>query len=297
MRWLVIRGALGGCVAIGVAGCGTQVSPGGVAPLDASASSAGSSSGAGAASSGTSSGGVGGGDSGGAGEGGPGGVVGMGSQGSGDGGGTLPAEGGATGAGGAGDGGAGGLTTAQCNLLTTTLCTQGTQCVASTNEANCESQLQLEFGCGWSSGADYSVCFPNSQSLGCDSLFPDGGLTLPQTCLPPITATPLSDAQTKCYALVDALCSQSIQCLGLVATSLNVQNCEDDVTTNLESGFPCLLAGSAGAGYADCLAAIPNLACGNGGGGGDGGPEAGGTGLGMSVATVPSCANAITFTP
>ena len=179
----------------------------------------------------------------------------------------------------------------QCNLLTTTLCTSGPQCVAGINEGNCESQLNLEFGCGWATGGDFSSCFQNSQSVTCGNLYPDGGLTLPPTCLPPITAIPLSDAQTKCYALVDALCTQSIQCLGLAATSDVVQNCEDDVTTDLQDGLPCLLAATVGVGYAQCIAAIPNLSCADAGAGGDAG------GGGMSITTIPACASALTFAP
>jgi hypothetical protein len=173
---------------------------------------------------------------------------------------------------------------------------RGAQCASGTNPTNCQAELNIEFDCNLEAGADFSACLNDSQSLSCDALYPDGGLTAPQTCLPPITSTPISDAQTKCYSLVDALCSQSIQCLGKVATSGNVQNCEDDVTTDLQSGLPCLLATAVGPGYASCLAAIPTLACPSAGGG-DAGAAMGDAGGGPSMTTIPSCATALTFSP
>jgi len=272
MRLVMGRILIGGCAATALVGCGSEVSLGGSATPDAAA---------GASSGGPSSSG----SSGGAATGGM------------DAAGLGPAEGGLS----ALNGGDGGIAVAsamqQCTLLTTTLCTAGTQCVPGTNEGNCESQLNLEFGCAWATGGDFSGCFQNGQSLGCDNLYPDAGLTLPLTCVPAITPIPLSDAQTKCYALVDALCAQSIQCLGIAPTSDVVQNCEDDVTTDLQNGLPCLLAGAVGAGYAQCVAAIPSLSCGDAGTSGDAGTEAGGAGSAMSITTIPSCADAITFTP
>jgi hypothetical protein len=130
----------------------------------------------------------------------------------------------------------------------------------------------------------------------CGGLFPDGNLILPNACLPPIQATTLSDAQSKCYDLVDLLCTRSITCSGAPVTSLDVQNCEDDVTTNWDAttnlfdGIPCLLASSVGPGYAACAAAIPAAACVSAGAGGAGGS-------GSPMTTVPACANAIIFAP
>jgi hypothetical protein len=163
----------------------------------------------------------------------------------------------------------------------------------------CESQLSLEFGCDWAASADYGACLQEGAAQTCDALFPAGDLTLPDSCLPPITSTPLSDAQTKCYALVDALCAHSIQCLGRIITGSYLQDCEDDVTTNLQLGLPCLLAQSVGAGYAQCVASIPSLACSNAAaGGGTGGGTGGGAGnSGTALATIPACADAVTFAP
>ncbi len=181
----------------------------------------------------------------------------------------------------------------QCNLFTSTVCTRGAQCITGADEANCESQLNLEFDCNLTTGEDFSPCLQDVQSSTCDTLLPDGGLTMPQSCLPPITATPLSDAQSQCYALVDALCAQSIQCLGGAPSSGDVQNCEDDFTTDLQDGLPCLLATAVGPGYAQCLAAIPNAPCVSASG--DAGAEAGGGGSGMSA--IPACATALVFLP
>ncbi len=189
------------------------------------------------------------------------------------------------------------MATLQCGDLTAALCTSSTQCTAGSNEADCESQLGLEFGCPWASGVDYSSCVQDGRTLGCDALFPDGGLTLPASCLPPITATPLSDAQTQCYALVDALCAQSLACSGRAPTSLDVQNCEDDVTTDLQDGIPCLLASTVGSGYADCLAAIPSLACADAGSIADGGADTAAADGGTPITAIPSCAGAIGFAP
>lgn len=216
--------------------------------------------------------------------------------------GAADAQGGAAGESPAGDGsaasasaGAGGEAAAssavavgQCKQLTTTLCSRAVQCTTGTNEGNCESQLGLEFGCDWAAPADYSACEHDSQAPSCDAVFPSGDLTLPQACLPPITATPLSDAQTQCYALVDALCLHSIHCLGRIATNSYVQNCEDDVTTDLQQGIPCLLAQAVGAGYQQCIQGIASLPCNDASDAGDAGP---------SMATIPACAEALTFAP
>jgi hypothetical protein len=72
-----------------------------------------------------------------------------------------------------------------------------------------------------------------------------------------------------------------------------VQNCEDDFTTDLLDGLPCLLATAVGPGYAQCLAAIPNAPCVSASG--DAGAEAGGGGSGMSA--IPACATALVFSP
>lgn len=174
----------------------------------------------------------------------------------------------------------------RCKELTTTLCARGLECTTGTTPSICEAQLELEFGCDWAAPADYAACAEGSQSQSCDAVFPAGNLTLPAACLPPITATPLSDAQSKCYALVDTLCVRSIRCLGRVATAASVQDCEDDVTTDLQNGLPCLLAGTVGAGYASCVAAIAGLSC-----------DDASTGGGTPMASIPGCADAIAFTP
>ncbi|MGA7122653.1 MAG: hypothetical protein WBY94_21315 [Polyangiaceae bacterium] len=204
------------------------------------------------------------------------------------------------------------LAVQKCNLVTSTACTQTAQCFPGASEANCESQLELEFDCSLAAG-DFSSCMQDVQSAGCDSLLPDAGLTMPQSCLPPITTTPISDAQSKCYALVDALCTQSIQCMEFGGNMpLLVQNCEDDVTTDIEDGLPCLLATAVGPGYAPCLAAIPNLPCAvtgdaAGGGPGSAGMSTGtdtstgmvtstGTGMGLLEA-ISACPTALVFSP
>jgi hypothetical protein len=189
------------------------------------------------------------------------------------------------------------MATLQCDNLTSALCTSSTQCTTGTDVADCESQLGLEFGCPWASGVDYSSCLQDGRTLGCGALFPDGGLTLPASCLPPITATPLSDAQTQCYALVDALCAQSLACAGDAPTSLDVQNCEDDVTTDLPDGIPCLLASTVGSGYADCLAAISSLACTDAGSIAGAGADAAAADGSTPITAIPSCASAIGFAP
>jgi len=177
----------------------------------------------------------------------------------------------------------------QCASLATELCMSGVSCVAANQEFVCESQLKLELGCERAAGVNWAACAqvePNT----CSALFPAGALVLPDACLPPIQGIPLSDAQTKCYQLVDQLCTRSLECAGRAATSLDVQSCEDDVTTNLKDGIPCLLAASVGAGYAQCAAAIPTVPCVDLGAGG-----AGGSGAPMMQS--PACASAITFAP
>jgi hypothetical protein len=294
MRWGT-RTARAGGVAITLLGCGREILLGGPATEDAGSIA---SSGASPASVSATSGGAPDGSEGGA----------SGATGAGANAGTNDsgATGGPTADGGvpsaaAGDASVGPpvveMATLQCDDLTNTLCTSSTQCTTGTNVADCESQLGLEFGCPWATGVDYSSCVQDGRTLGCDALFPDGGLTLPASCLPPITATPLSDAQTRCYTLVDALCAQSLACSGYAPTSLDVQNCEDDVTTDLQDGIPCLLASTVGSGYADCLAAIPNLACADAGSIAGAGADAAASDGGAPVTAIPSCASAIGFAP
>ena len=211
-------------------------------------------------------------------------------------GGIAPEGGGVTttGANAGGEGGIAASSAAQsCNLFTATVCTRGAQCIAGADEANCESQLNREFDCDLATGEDFSPCLQDVQASTCGTLLPGGGLTVPQSCLPPITATPLSNAQSQCYALVDALCAQSIQCLGGAPSSGDVQNCEDDFTTDLQNGLPCLLATAVGPGYAQCLAAIPNSPC--AGASSDAGAEASAGGRGMTA--IPACATALVFSP
>lgn len=181
-----------------------------------------------------------------------------------------------------------------CQQVASTVCSREPQCVNGIQASDCEGQLSLEFDCDLAATATFSACLADSESAVCDALYPDGGLTPPQTCLPPITSTPLSDPQTKCYALVDALCAQTIQCGGLVATRGRIQDCEDDFTTDLEGGLPCLLAASVGPGYEACLGAIPMLPC---PGVGDAGAEPDEGGGATSTTTLPACANALVFSP
>ncbi len=217
-------------------------------------------------------------------------------------GGSAPGGGNVSGPGGAGGnvGGVGGgidnASMQQCEQLTTDLCTSAAGCIIYSLAGNCETQLKLEFGCGRPSPIDFVSCRHDTQAAAttCGGLFPDGNLILPSACFPPIQATALSDAQTKCYELVDMLCTRSITCSGATVTSIDLQNCEDDVTTDWDAtttsfdGIPCLLASSVGPGYAQCAAAIPTTACVNPGAGGAGGG-------GSPMTTVPSCANAIVF--
>jgi hypothetical protein len=181
-------------------------------------------------------------------------------------------------------GGAGGDPTATaaelCDQLTTSLCARSVECVATGAAAICESQLRLEFGCDRAAGADFLACLADARAVACDALLPAGGLTLPPACLAPITAIPLNEAQVQCYALVDQLCARGIQCAGRIPSSADVQDCEDDVTTNHSDGIPCLLATRVGPGYAPCAAAIPTLPC-----------EGGGMGA------IPSCGDALIFAP
>jgi hypothetical protein len=291
MRWGT-RTARAGGVAIALLGCGREILLGGPATEDAgSMASSGAAAASGAAASG--------GEPSVSGAGGGAGIaVNAGASGRGaSGAGTADAGVPAVATGDASVGSAVEMATLQCDALTTALCASSTQCTVGTNEADCTSQLGLEFGCPWASGVDYSSCVQDGQTWGCDALFPDGGLTLPGSCLPPITATPLSDAQTKCYALVDALCAQSLACAGEPPASLDMQNCEDDVTTDLQDGIPCLLASTVGGGYADCLAAIPSLACADGGSIADAGTDAAEADAGAPITTIPSCASAIGFSP
>jgi hypothetical protein len=294
MRW-VTRTARAGGVAIALLGCGREILLGGPATEDAGSIASG---GAGAASGSQPTS---------VSEGGAGGATGAGANGAtSDSGATDAVTSGGTADGGvplaaAGDASVGPpvveMATLQCDNLTSALCTSSTQCTTGTDVADCESQLGLEFGCPWASGVDYSTCLQDGRTLGCGVLFPDGGLTLPASCLPPITATPLSDAQTKCYALVDALCAQSLACSGSFPTSLDVQNCEDDVTTDLQDGIPCLLASTVGSGYADCLAAIPSLACADAGPIADAATDAEAADASTPLMAIPSCASAIGFAP
>jgi hypothetical protein len=186
----------------------------------------------------------------------------------------------------------------QCVQLATSACMDTAGCIRTNPATNCVKELELELGCGQSSPLDFGACLQDTQAaaLTCGGLFPDGSLTLPSACFPPIQATPLSEAQSKCYDLVDLLCTRSLTCSGTPVTSAGVQSCEDDVTTSwdpttgLFAGIPCLLASSVGPGYAQCAAAIPNAACVNPGAGGGGGS-------GSSMTTAPACATAIVFAP
>jgi hypothetical protein len=202
-----------------------------------------------------------------------------------------------------GSGGVGGDTAAlggkACEQLTTSLCTSAATCVPSARSGSCAKQLVLELGCGQSSPmSDFGACLQDTQAaaMTCGGLFPDGNLTLPSACFPPVQATALSEAQSKCYDLVDLLCTRSLTCSGAPVTSIDLQSCEDDVTTTwdlttgLFTGIPCLLASSVGPGYAKCAAAIPTAACVNPGAGGGGGN-------GPPISTVPACAGAILFVP
>jgi hypothetical protein len=171
-------------------------------------------------------------------------------------------------------------------------------CIRTNPNTNCVKQLELELGCGQASPLDFGACLFDTQAaeMTCGGIFPDGNLTLPGACLPPVQATPLSDAQSKCYDLVDLLCARTITCSGAPVTSIDVQSCEDDVTTTwdattgLFTGIPCLLASAAGPGYAQCAAAIQTAACVNPGAGGGGGS-------GSPMTTAPACAAAIVFAP
>ncbi|MGA3121927.1 MAG: hypothetical protein ABSF69_14265 [Polyangiaceae bacterium] len=187
-----------------------------------------------------------------------------------------------------------------CQQVASTLCSRESLCAGGIQGSDCEAQLSLEFDCDLATAPTFSTCLADSESAACDALYPDGGLTPPQTCLPPITSTPLTDPQTKCYALVDALCAQTIQCMtsqcmGVVATSGQIQDCEDDFTTDLEGGLPCLLAASVGPGYEACLGAIPMLACPGAGGDAAAEPEEGGGAT--SATTLSACASALVFSP
>ncbi|MES1205103.1 MAG: hypothetical protein ABUS79_04125 [Pseudomonadota bacterium] len=145
--------------------------------------------------------------------------------------------------------------------------------------------MSLEFGCEQAGAADFAACGQDTQSSRCESLLPDGRLLAPASCLPPITSTPLAEAQTRCYELVDQLCARTITCAGRSPSATEIQDCEDDVTTNLTDGMPCLLAARVGAGYASCLAAIPAAAC-----------DAAGA-SGVTGWSIPSCASALVFAP
>jgi hypothetical protein len=185
-----------------------------------------------------------------------------------------------------------------CDQLTTTLCTSGVQCVAGTNEVACESQLRLEFGCAQAiGGIDFSTCNRDAQLSNCPSAVSAGGIQAPDSCLTPINEISLTDAQSKCYVFVDLLCAHSLQCGYRTAIATDVQSCEDDVTTNLVDGIPCLLATAVGPGYYPCIAAIPTLPCADSGAGGAGGAGIGGASSGMSMIAIPSCAAALTFSP
>jgi hypothetical protein len=211
-------------------------------------------------------------------------------------GGSNGSTGGATGAVGGGGGSFSGTPVQQCNQLSKTICTRNAQCTSMTASTTCEPVLNLEFGCDRATGTDFTSCLGDTQIVSCSSLFPSGGLALPAACNDPLIAIPLSDAQNKCYAVVDQLCARLLQCAGLPTT--NLQACEDTVTSDIQNGFPCPLAVSAGAGYSACLAGLPMLACPSSGA--DGGADAAVVPVadgGMTMASVPACDTAINFGP
>lgn len=201
---------------------------------------------------------------------------------------AAAAAGGADATGGLGGGGLGGVSAQvggveQCRQLTEAVCPSANQCFGQTDAASCEMELSVELGCDRASGVDFSACASDARALSCGSLFPSGGLILPPACLPPINEIALSDAQSKCYDLVDRLCLNQTRCSTRVWTNADIQNCEDDVTTAMDGGIPCLLATAVGPSYPDCLAAVSTLGCDIGG---------------IALATVPACAGQVlTFSP
>jgi hypothetical protein len=213
-------------------------------------------------------------------------------------GGSNGSTGGVSGAVGGGGGSFSGTPVQQCNQLAKVICTRNAQCASAAASTTCEPVLNLEFGCDRAAGTDFSNCLGDTQLVSCSSLFPGGGLALPAACNDPLNAIPLSDAQNKCYTLVDELCARILQCAGQPATVANVQTCEDSLTSDVQTGLPCPLAVSSGVGYATCLAGLPTLACPSSGA--DGGADAAvvpAADGGMTMASIPACDTAITFGP
>jgi hypothetical protein len=166
---------------------------------------------------------------------------------------------------GGGTGGAGvGTPVMQCQSLVKTVCTKfygpckpPTADAGATDEAACERQLTVSFGCERAT-TPYATCLSDTNLLSCASLFPTTGLSLPASCDAPLQDTPLSDPQSKCLDLVVATCTRFFECQGNpTPTQAQLSPCLMQVVQNADCGFVTGL----GTTYNECLAGLKTETC------------------------------------
>jgi hypothetical protein len=173
-------------------------------------------------------------------------------------------SGGTIGGGGSGGSTVGGTPVTQCQSLVKTVCTRfygqckpPTADAGAADEAACERQLTVSFGCE-RAATSYATCLSDTSLLSCASLFPTAGLSLPASCDAPLQATPLSDPQSKCLDLVVATCTRFFECQGVTApTQAQLQPCLTQVVQNADCGFVTAL----GTTYNQCLMGLQTETC------------------------------------
>lgn len=183
-----------------------------------------------------------------------------------------------------------GTPTQQCNQLAMVICTRAAQCpgLMPPPVAVCQNEFSVQFSCDLATAGDFTSCVADTNLLSCASLF-NGGVSLPGACDDPIGNIPLSDAQKKCYGLVDAICGRDFQCQGVTPNASDLQNCE------ASAPIDCLLATGVGASYAACLAGVPTWACDTSSA--DGGTVGGDGGMTSMMPLHPECTGVITLAP
>ncbi|HET6280916.1 MAG TPA: hypothetical protein VFH73_08120 [Polyangia bacterium] len=149
----------------------------------------------------------------------------------------------------------------QCKGLVAVICSRFGECQMKTpaDVADCNVVLNVQFGCDRATSAEFPTCLTDTRALSCASLFTANGIQTPASCDTPLNI-PLSDAQTKCVALVNALCQRSNECQGGTATPQQLADCADQLIFGA-MGIPCPIVVSVSAKYDMCLAEIKVAMC------------------------------------
>jgi hypothetical protein len=162
---------------------------------------------------------------------------------------------------------------AACKSVVSQICMRLKSCGVLQNpttfvEADCEKAENIEFGCDRAS-MDFTNCLADVKSVSCAGLFPATGLSLPASCDDPLNTIPLSPAQSKCADLAAADCTRLAQCLNIMPSNTDFQNC----VLSDYSNAGCGLAVDVGPTYDGCLQEIMTATC--DADGGVGGPDGG----------------------